>query len=121
VLLQSVQNKLNVIQVFLPILFEDEDDIQIHHHKGIGERPQYSVHHHHESCWGICQAKGHNQPFKKTLFGFEGSLPYIVLLYWELVVFGLQINLNEVFVPLELVKEIVNSGNLVLIPDYDFI
>jgi hypothetical protein len=99
-----------MLQVFFPILVEDEDVIQIHHHKRIGERPQYIIHHSHESCWGICQAKGHHQPFKNTIFGLEGSFPYISLFYWDLMVVGLQINLIEVFIPLELVKEIVNQG-----------
>jgi hypothetical protein len=89
-----------MLQVFHPILVEDEDVIQIHHHKIIGERPQDIIHHPHESCWGIFQAKGHDQPFKNTFFGLEGSLPYIGLLYWDLVVAGLQINLTEVFSPL---------------------
>jgi hypothetical protein len=75
-----------MLQVFLPTLVEDEDVKQKHHHKIIGERPSYIFHHPHEICWAICQAKGHDQPFKKTFFGLEGDLPYIGLLYWELVV-----------------------------------
>jgi hypothetical protein len=110
-----------MLQVFHPILFEYEDAIQIHHHKRIGERPQDIVHHPHEICWGICQAKGHDQPFKKTLFGLEGSLPYICIFYWDLVVARLQINITEVFIPLELVKDIINSRNFVPVPDCDFI
>jgi hypothetical protein len=62
--------------------------------------PQAIVHHPHESCFGIRQAKGHDQPFKKTFFGLEDSLPYIIFLYWDLVVFKLHINLTEVFFPL---------------------
>jgi hypothetical protein len=88
-----------MLQVFHPTLDEDEVVIQIHHHKIIGKRPQDIVQHPHESCWGICQAKGHDQPFKNTFFGLEGSLPYINLIYWDLVVAGLQINLTEVFFP----------------------
>jgi hypothetical protein len=110
-----------MLQVFHPTLVEDEDVIQIHHHKRIGERPQYIIHHPHEICWGIRQGKGHDQPFKKTFFGLEGKLPYISLLYWDLVVARLQINLTEVFSPLELVKEIVNLGNWVPVLDCDFI
>jgi hypothetical protein len=45
----------------------DEDVIQIHHYKIIGERPQDIIHHPHE-IWGIFQTKGHDQPFKKTFF-----------------------------------------------------
>jgi hypothetical protein len=37
VLLQSVEDLLNVLQVFFPTLVEDEDVIQIYNHKGIGE------------------------------------------------------------------------------------
>jgi hypothetical protein len=110
-----------MLQVFRLTLAKDEDVIQINHHKRIGERPQGIIHNPHESCWGIFQVKGHDQPFKKTFFGIEGSLPYINLLYWDLVVARLQVNLTEVFYPLELVKEIVNSMNLVPIPDCDFI
>jgi hypothetical protein len=89
VLPQSVQNLLNVLQVFLPILVEDEDVIQINYNKMIGEMLQDIVHHPHESFWVIFQSKGHDQPFKNTFFGFEGSLPYIGLLNWDLVVVGL--------------------------------
>jgi hypothetical protein len=117
----SVQNLLNMLQVLCPTLVEDEDVIQINHHKIIGERPQYIIHHPHESCWGIFQAKEEDQPFKKHFFGLEGNLPYIGLLYWDLVVARLEINLTEVFSPLEFVKEIVNSGNWVPILDCDFI
>jgi hypothetical protein len=109
-----------MLQVFRPTLVEDEDVIQIHHHKRIDERSQDIVHHPHESCWGIRQAKGHDQSFKKTFFGLEGSVPYIGLIYWDLVVVVLQINLIEVFTPLEMVKEIINSWNWVLVPDCDF-
>jgi hypothetical protein len=110
-----------MLQVFHPILFEDEDIIQIHQHKRIGKRPQYIIHHPHESCWGIHQAKWHDQPFKKNFFGLEGNLTYIDMLYWDLVVAELQINLTDVFSPLDLVKEIVNSENWVLVLDCDFI
>jgi hypothetical protein len=118
---QSVWNLLNVLQVFRPILVEDEDVIQIHHNKILGEISQDIVHHPHEICWGIYQAKGHDQPFKKTFFGLEGILPCINMLYWDLVVARLQINLIEVFGTLELVQEIVNLGNLVSVPYCDFI
>jgi hypothetical protein len=57
-----------MLQVFHPSLVVDEDVIQIHHYKIIGERPQDIIHHPHESCWGIFQTKGHDQPFKNTFF-----------------------------------------------------
>ena len=110
-----------MLQVFRPIIVVDEDIIKIHHHKRIGERPQDIVHHSHEICWVIFQANGHDKPFKKTFFGLEGSLPYICLLYWDLVLVVLHINLTKVLGLLELVKEIFNSRNWVSVPDSDFI
>jgi hypothetical protein len=110
-----------MLQVFHPILIVDEDFIQIRHHKRIVERPQYIVHHPHEICWGIHQTKGNDQPFKKTFFGLEGSFPYICSLYWDMMVAKIHINLNEVFFPLELVKEIIDLGNQVLVPNCAFI
>jgi hypothetical protein len=107
--------------VFHVILAEDEDVIQIHYHTIIGEIPQDIIHHPHEICWSICQAEGHDQPFKNTFFGLEGKHLYIDLLYWNLVVGRIQINLIEVFSPLELVKDIVSSGNWVSVSNYDFI
>jgi hypothetical protein len=112
---------LNVLQVVHPGFSEDEGVIQIHRHKRIGEMPQDIFHHPHEICKGFFQAKGNDKPFKKALFGLEGSLPYIGLLYCDLVVARLQINLTEVFGPIELVKEIINLGNWVLVSECDFI
>jgi hypothetical protein len=37
------------------------------------------------------------------------------------VVARLQINLNEVFIPHELIKEVIDSGNRVLVSNCDFI
>jgi hypothetical protein len=46
---------------------------------------------------------------------------YTYVCSMELVVARLQINLTEVFVPLEMIKEFVDSGNQVLVPECDFI
>jgi hypothetical protein len=43
------------------------------------------------------------------------------MFYWDLVVAILQINLTELFFPSEMIKEVVDSGNRVLVPDCDFI
>jgi hypothetical protein len=71
--------------------------------------------------WGIRQTKGHDQSFKKTSFGFERSLPYICLFYWDFVVVRIYINLVEVLGSLELVKKAINSVSWVLVLDYDFV
>ena len=121
VLPQSVQNLLNMLQVFLPTLFEEKDVIQIHHHKRIGERSQYIIHQSHESYWSICQTKRHDQPFEKTFFGLESSLPYISIFYWDLVVARLQVSLVEKFGSLELVKKVINSWKQVPVPNCNFV
>jgi hypothetical protein len=58
VLLQGVQNLLNMLQVFFPSLVVNENVIQIHHYKSIGEWSQDIVHHPHESGWSIFKPKG---------------------------------------------------------------
>jgi hypothetical protein len=65
--------------------------------------------------------KGMTNHSKRPSFDLKASLPYICLLYWDLMVARLQINLTEVFGSLELIKEIVDSGNRVPVPDCDFI
>jgi hypothetical protein len=90
-----------MLQLIQPTLVEDENFIQIHHHKIISERPKYIIHHPHEICLGIFQAKVCDQPFKKTFFGIEGNIPYIGLPYWDLVVTRLHTDLTIVFFPLE--------------------
>jgi hypothetical protein len=47
-----------VLQVFYPILVEDEDVIQIHHDKRIHERPQDIIHHPHEFVGAFVKPKG---------------------------------------------------------------
>jgi hypothetical protein len=63
---RGVQNLLNMLQVFFPSLVVNEDVIQIHLYKIIGEWSQDIVHHSHECGWSIYQTKGHDKPFKKT-------------------------------------------------------
>jgi hypothetical protein len=43
------------------------------------------------------------------------------MFYRDLVVARLEINITEVFGPHELIKEVIDSGNQVPIPDCDFI
>jgi hypothetical protein len=54
VLSQSDQDLINMLHVLLPISVEDEDVIQIYHHKRVGEGSQYIIHKPHESGWCIC-------------------------------------------------------------------
>jgi hypothetical protein len=49
VLPQGVQNLLNMLQMFGPSLSVNENVIQIHHYKSIGEWSHDIIHHPHES------------------------------------------------------------------------
>jgi hypothetical protein len=118
---RGVDNLMNMLQVFRPSLVVDEDVIQIHHYKIIGERLHDIINHPHGICWRIFQTKRLDQTFKNTFFRLEGGLPYICLFYGNIVVDRLQINLTKVFGPLELIKEIVDSRNRVPVSDFDFI
>ena len=120
VLPESVEDLLKVLQVICPTFAENEDVIKIYDHKIIGGRMQYIVHQSHESCWSISQAKRHDQPFKKTLYRLEGSLPNIGLFDWDLLVARFQINFAKELGSLELVKEVINSRDWVPISDCDF-
>jgi len=106
--------------MYYPSFTEDEDVIKIYNYKRIGEWSQDVVHHPHESGWSISQAKGHDQPLKNTFLGLESGLPYICMFYQDLVVAKHQINLTEVFGPCELIKEVIDLGNLVPVSDCDF-
>jgi hypothetical protein len=86
VLPQSDKKLLNMSHVLLPSSAEDEDVIQICHHKRVGEGSQYIIHQPHESGWCICYAKGPDQPFKETFFRFEICLPNIIWFNGNLVV-----------------------------------
>jgi hypothetical protein len=55
-----------MLQVFGPSLAVNENVIEIHHYKSIGEWSQDIIHHPHESGWTICQTKGHDQSFKNS-------------------------------------------------------
>jgi hypothetical protein len=57
----------------------------------------------------------------KTLFRLESFLPYISLFYGDLMVVKIQINITKVLGPLDLFNKVINSGNWVPIPIYDFV
>ena len=70
---------------------------------------QYAIHQPHEGYGSICQSERHEKPFEKALLGFEGSLPHIKGFDWYLVIPRLQVDLVEIFLPFELIQEVINS------------
>ena len=69
-----------MLQMFFPNFVVDEDIIQIYDLKRIGEWLENIIHYPHEGCWSIRQIEMHDQPLKKTLLIFEGSLLEIDLI-----------------------------------------
>ena len=63
----------------------------------------------------------HDQSFEKALLGFEGSLQHIKGFNWYLLITELQINLAEIFGPLELVKKVINPWDWIPILDSDLV
>ena len=118
---QCLENLLDVVEVLFPTLAEDQDVIQVYHYKWVGEWPQDAIHQPHEGCRSIRQPKRQNQPFKKALLRFEGSLPHIRGFDWYLVIFELQVDLAKIFHPLELVQKVINPWDWIPIPDKDLI
>ena len=70
---------------------------------------------------GIHQLKRHDQPFKKALLGFEGSLPHIEGFNRHVVITRLQVNIAKIFRPLELVQKFIKSWDWVPIPYSDLV
>jgi hypothetical protein len=60
-----------MLQVFGPSLAVNENVIQIHHYKIIGEWSQDIIHHPHESGQSIFQTKGHDNHSKRPSFDLK--------------------------------------------------
>ena len=114
VLPQCLEDFSDVVEMLFPSLAEDKNVIQVYHYKWVSEWTQDVVHQPHEGCRSICQSERHDEPFKKALLGFEGSLSHIKGLDWYLVIPGLQVDLAEIFSPPWVGREgnqFVGSGN----------
>ena len=71
----------------------DQDVINKHNYKFIQEGLKYMIHHSHKCRWGIYQSKWHHQEFKVAISGPKGSLRYILIPYFQLVVTRSKVNL----------------------------
>ena len=94
----------------------DED-----YHELIEEVHEYFVHHMHEEGSGVGETKRHNCIFIKNVSSGECGLRNILLLDFELVISGPQINLGEYFCPAELIKQIINSWEWIFVINSDIV
>jgi hypothetical protein len=67
----GARDMVNALQMFSQSFVEDKYIIKIYDHEIIYEQPHDIVHHPHESCWSIFQAKRHDQQLEKALFRLE--------------------------------------------------
>ena len=79
------------------------------------------IHQPHEDCGSICQPERHDDPFEKSLLGFEGNLPHIEGFDWYLVIPRIQVDLAEIFRPFKLIQKVINLWDWVPIPDIDLV
>ncbi|KIJ42184.1 hypothetical protein M422DRAFT_171584, partial [Sphaerobolus stellatus SS14] len=111
VFLQQCQN----FPCHLPMLFqcfcEDKDVINVDNDNSlINELLEDFIHHCLESCRTICQAKEHDQRFKKASVGSESSLPFISLFDANIIVPPSNIKLSKVLGLFQFVDQIRNEG-----------
>ena len=116
---QCAEDLLDLLQMYYPCSFVDGDIINIYDQKIIGEWAKNIFHHPQEGFWRICQSERHDQQLKKAFLRFEGSLPDIGLLNWQLMIARLQVNLAEKLAPFELMEEVIDPRNGIPIPYYD--
>src|SRR5882724_3898829 len=68
---------LNVNFVFGNVVGIDENVIQIYDDNDVNHICENVIHKSLKSCWRISEPFRHYQPFKGTVMGLEGSLPFI--------------------------------------------
>ena len=56
---------------------EDKNVIKVDDDKFINEWFENLIHHPHKSAWGVGKPRWHDQPLKKPISCFKGSLPLI--------------------------------------------
>ena len=77
--------QVEVSLVFVRILREDEDVINVHPYKDPQVVSKDIVHDALERRWRITEAKGHNNPLEGAKLCVEGGLPDIFVLNSDLV------------------------------------
>ena len=110
-----------MVELLFPNLAEDQDAIQIHHTNELVKGRKMSSISLMNVVGTFVNPKDMRKPFKKVLLGFEDNLPHIIGFDWYLVITRLQINLDEIFFPFDLVQNIINPWDRVPIPDSDLV
>ena len=80
VLLEDLEDRLEVCQVFLTCFAEDEDVIQIDDNKAVKDGLEDRVHEVLEHGWGIAETKGHDEELVVAISRLKCR-------FWDVLVF----------------------------------
>ena len=78
-------SEIKMSLVFLSILREDEDVLDVHRDKNPQVVSKDVVHNAFERRWRVTEAKGHNNPFEGAKLCVEGGFPDIFVMDWNLM------------------------------------
>jgi hypothetical protein len=78
---------------------------------------EHLIHEVHEIGESIGQSKGHHYVFEQSVMSGKGSLGYILLSYFQLVISGWEVNFLKDSSSIHLVKQVLDFGFGILILD----
>ena len=79
------------------------------------------VHHELKGCRGVAKAKEHNEWFKKSVFRFKCSFPFIPFVDLDIVIAQSYIHFGEVFCILDFVHDVGYKWQRVGVLDSPFV
>ena len=95
--------------MFLEILCEDHDIVEVHHHVSfIDEISEDFIHHGLERGWRIGEAEEHDEWLEEAFLGNKSGFPFVPFFDADVVESPSDVELGEVPGSLKLVQELLN-------------
>src|SRR6266481_7498133 len=116
VLLESCEDPLDMVAVFLDQVRKDQDIIKVDDNEEVGHVLENIVHEVLKSSRGIGKSHGHDQKFERAIVCLECGLPLMTSSDVDIVVACTQIKLGVYLGRAKLVDEVSNEGDWVSIP-----
>ncbi|KAG6863343.1 hypothetical protein C0993_011909 [Termitomyces sp. T159_Od127] len=115
-LAEAFQDLVCNLVVLLKRVSVDEDVVKVYAHYTLhDEVPKDVIHHCLKSGRTVGESKEHDEGFKQSTIGSEGSLPLVSFLNVHIVVALLDVQFGEVPHPLEVIDELGDEGERVAI------
>ena len=92
--LKPLENFLNMCLVLQHVVGIDQDIVKVNNYADIKHVREDVIDKMLKRCWGICKSEGHDEPFKRSVAGVEGSFPFITFSNVDKVVGMLEIDLG---------------------------